>query len=119
VVFPAIILGRYHRASKVFLQRDDGKSNLQWLYNIGSLTWWTAQVKAFRSWMRSKGSTRTEDAGNELVQGTRDDTVTTLLGKQPQVSTVDGGLTAQTEQGGCSHNSFESLHLPEDTFLPL
>jgi hypothetical protein len=58
VFFPGIIIYRYYEAIRVFLQRDDGESNLQWFHNICSLTWWMRQKKKFTAWMMIEYRTR-------------------------------------------------------------
>lgn len=49
IVFPGILTWRYYSAVRVFLQRDDGKSNVQWLYNVSNWKWWMAQMKSFKN----------------------------------------------------------------------
>lgn len=81
VVFPGIIVARYYAAVRVFLQRDDGKSSLQWCNNISSWTWWITQKKAFNDWTKKKCSICPADDGCELG-----DVATLLEGGQDKVN---------------------------------
>jgi len=56
LVFPGLIMVWYYEAISVFLQRDDGKSNLQWCSNISSWTWSRAQKNPAKNWMKKKHS---------------------------------------------------------------
>ena len=39
IIVPGLLLWRYRAAVKVFLQRDDGKSNLEWWHRFRETTW--------------------------------------------------------------------------------
>ena len=96
LVFPGIIVWRYYSAIRVFLQRDDGNSNLLWLYNIFSWTWWMTQKRSFKHWMKTKYSVCPAEAGCELESVAHaNEAAATLLG---------GGQDAvETGQGAASH----------------
>jgi hypothetical protein len=54
VIFPGIVVTNYYEAVRVLLQRDDGKSNLQWYHNICSRTWWKKQARDFKVSRRTR-----------------------------------------------------------------
>lgn len=118
VVFPGIIVARYYRAVRVFLQRDDGESNLQWCFNICSLTWWMTQRKASKNWMKKKyGVCPTE--GRELGDVTHmDEAVNTLLGGGQDEMDKSKGAASHVEEVAAKHNPVKSPQLPRDVFTP-
>ena len=104
-VVPGIIAVRYYGAVRVFLQRDDGKSNLQWCSNIGNSTWWMTQRKAFKNWMKKKRSVRPAEEGCELGDVTHvDEAVTTLLGGGQDEMDRSKGAASHAEEVALKHD---------------
>jgi hypothetical protein len=118
VVFPGIIAVRYYGAVRVFLQRDDGTSNLHWYYNISSWTWWMTQRDAFRAWKKKRHSVSSE-GGLELIDNIQaDEAGTALLGGPQDKRDMSLGDSSHGKDINPERYPVEAIQLPEVVFTP-
>jgi hypothetical protein len=115
VVFPGIVLWRYYSSVRVFLQRDDGRSNLQWLYNIFDWAWWMAQKQSFKDWMKKKRNVHPTEPGRGLERGVHtDEADAALIDDGQDEIDVHKGAIVHVERAPQEDQFTGFLQLPEN-----